>query len=155
MHAIGEFSGHPDTDSLAKRLVADFPGRRIFAYPDPAGRARKTSSLVGITDFSILQAHKIITLAHDAHPPIVDSVNAVNRKLKNAHGAVEMFFCPKRAPRTISSVERTVWLETNPNVAVIDKRTGVEHFSDGVRYITDYRFPVRSSQKSVHKGFGF
>lgn len=155
MHGIGELQGHPDTDALAKRLVGMFPGRRIIAYPDPSGRARKTSAMTGITDFSILESYKLITRARTAHPAIIDSVAAVNRKLKNAHGDIEMLLCPKRCPGTIKSLEKTVWLESNPNTATIDKKQGIEHFSDGVRYITEFLYPVRNNNTTAITGFRF
>jgi hypothetical protein len=154
MHALDEMQGHPDTDTLARRLREKYPDRRIIAYPDPSGRARKTSAVTGITDFSILEQYKIITRARSAHPPIVDSVQAVNRKLKNASGDVDMFFHP-RVQGTIKSMERTAWVESNPNTATIDKTQGVEHFSDGVRYITEYLYAVRNGLMVAKKGYNF
>lgn len=153
MHAIGELDGYPDTAALAKRLKLMFPDRKIIAYPDPAGRARKTSSPTGQTDFAILEAHGITTRAHKAHPPIVDSVAAVNAKLLSADDRTSMFFCPNRAPKTIRSMERTSWSETNVNVATIDKKGGEEHFSDGTRYITEFLFPITNQRKSAMQGW--
>lgn len=155
MHAIGELQGQPDTEALARKLKGLYPNKKIIAYPDPAGRARKTSAAVGITDFAILEQHGIITKARSGHPPIVDSAAAVNGKLRNANGGSTMFLCPRRAPMTIKSLQRTVWVETNPNIATIDKSSGEEHFSDGVRYITEYLFPVRNHKSATAKGFGF
>lgn len=155
MHAIGEFQGLPDTTALARRLKLTFPNRKIIAYPDPAGKARKTNSVTGQTDFAILEAHGITCLARNAHPALVDSAAAVNAKLKNSDGEVTMFLCPNRAPMTIRSLQRTQWVEKNPNTATIDKRNGEEHFSDGVRYITEMLFPVKNHKSAVAKGFGF
>lgn len=143
MHFVDEFIGHPDTDALAKNLRKKYPNNEIIAYPDPSGRARKTSAAVGKTDFSILEGHGIKTRARRKHPPIIDSVAAVNRKLKNARGDVGMYFRPE-LNSTIRSMERTVWTEKNPDNATIDKRNGDEHHSDGVRYATEYLFPVNS-----------
>jgi len=52
-------------------------------------------------------------------------------------------------------MERTIWLENNPDAAQIDKKEGVEHWSDGIRYYTDFRFPVKNHRASVHQGFLF
>ena len=157
MHALDEMMGHPDTDALAKRLVEKYKkaGHRVIAYPDPSGRARKTSATVGKTDFSILESYGIQTRAHSAHPAIVDSVAAVNRKLQNANGKYEMFFKTSAVPHTIKSMERTKWVESNPNLATIDKKEGIEHFSDGVRYITEYCYPVKSHTEVTAKGKSF
>jgi hypothetical protein len=154
MHALEDFIGHPDTETLAKRLKAHYGKRKLIAYPDPSGNSRKTSAAVGITDFTILKESGIIVRARDAHPPIIDSVAAVNRKLKTANGLVEMLYHPK-ANHTIKSVERTVWSENNPNTATIDKKEGIEHHSDGVRYITEFLYPVRQAYRTVKQGSTF
>ena len=154
MQAIDEFKGHPDTETLADVLATKYKGHRIFAYPDPSGNARKTSAAVGRTDFSILRSRGIQVCARTKAPPIIDSVNAVNRKLKSAAGDVAMFIHP-RCTGTINSLERTSWQDNNPDLAMISKKEGVEHFSDGVRYITEYLFPIHAGTKVAARGFGF
>lgn len=155
-HWLDEISGHPDTASVAKTLKSKYidKGHKVIAYPDPSGKARKTSAAVGTTDFSILQQHGIKLMVRPKAPPIVDSVNAVNSQLKNARGDINMYFHP-RCVNTIRSMERTVWLENNPDTAQIDKKEGVEHWSDGIRYYTDYRFPVKHTKAGVVSGFQF
>ena len=154
MHILDEMIGHPDTESLAMAIKAKFPGHRIRAYPDPAGKARKTSAAVGVTDFSILQSAGLGILARPKAPPIVDSVNAVNRKLENANGTVDILVHPK-CTNVIQSLERTVWVDNNPNTATICKKEGVEHFSDGIRYAVEYLWPLRAGTKTTTRGFGF
>lgn len=154
LHALDEFKGHPDTETLAQALKNKYLGHKIYAYPDPSGNSRKTSAAVGVTDFSILRAAGIEVLAKSKAPPIIDSVNAVNRKLKSAAGDVDIYVHP-RCKGLITSLERTKWVENKPELAVIDKSEGIEHFSDGARYIVDYKFPVRNSSKPVARGFGF
>jgi hypothetical protein len=154
MHFLDEFKGHPDTESLAEAIRLKFKGHEIIAFPDPSGKARKTSAPVGVTDFTILKKHGIKVLARSAAPPIVDSVAAVNGKLMNTKGEANMFFHPKCA-ETIKSIERTVWADRNADLAVIDKTQNVEHFSDGVRYATEYLFPVRGNEKKAVRGFNF
>ena len=153
-HFLDEMHGHPDTETLAIALKTRYRGHRIFAYPDPSGRARKTSATVGVTDFAILESHGIRCLAHSKAPPMVDSVNAVNAALKTADGKVSMYFHP-RCKNTITSMERTKWVDNNPNTATIDKSEGVEHHSDGVRYAADYLAPIRSAKKATARGFNF
>jgi hypothetical protein len=156
MHFIDQFKGHPDTEELAKAIVGRYKNgkRKVYSYPDPSGRARKTSSPVGRTDFSILESHGIHTLAHSKAPPIVDSVQAVNRMLKNANGDTNLYVHP-RCNDVILSLERTRWLDNNQDTASIDKSEGVEHFSDGVRYACEYLYPVRSGVKSTSRGRRF
>lgn len=156
IHIIDQFKGHPDTETLAKAILGRYRNgtRTIYAYPDPSGRARKTSAPVGRTDFSILESHGIRTLARSKAPPIVDSVQAVNRLLKDANGNTNMFIHP-RCNDVILSMERTRWLDNNPDTAAIDKSEGVEHFSDGIRYAVEFLYPVYSGVKVTARGRSF
>ena len=154
LHFLHEFKDHPDTETLAISLSTRFKGHKIYAYPDPSGKARKTSAPVGVTDFSILESYKIRVLARPKAPPIADSVQAVNRLLKTAAGGVNLYVHP-RCEGLIKSLERTKWVDKNPDTATIDKSEGIEHYSDGVRYAAEYLFPVRSGSKRTARGFNF
>jgi hypothetical protein len=153
---IDEFKHLPDTEELAKAIRGRYPKEKhkVFVYPDPTGKARKTSAAVGRTDFSILASYGFQVLARSASPSIVDSVKAVNRLLKTASGAVNLRVHP-RCTGIITSLERTEWLDKNPDTAAIDKSKGVEHFSDSVRYPVEYLWPVEAGTKRVARGFGF
>lgn len=153
IHILDEFKGHPDTETLARVISEKYKGHKIYAYPDPSGRARKTSATVGRTDFSILESFKIRCLAHPKAPAIVDSVAAVNKKLMTAAGDIDLYIHPK-CSGVITSLERTKWID-NPDTAVIDKSEGIEHFSDGVRYSVEYLFPVNQGTKRTSRGFNF
>jgi hypothetical protein len=154
VHILDEFKGHPDTETLAKAIATKYKGHRILAYPDPSGNARKTSAPVGRTDFSILRSHGINVLAHPKAPPIIDSVAAVNKKLLTAAGDIDLFVHP-RCVGVISSLERTKWVDKNPDSASIDKSENIEHFSDGIRYGIEYLFPVQQGTKRTARGFNF
>lgn len=155
-HCLDEFKGHPDTETLAQVLRAKYKdkGHDVYVYPDPSGRARKTSAAVGVTDFSILQAAGLKVVAKSKAPSIMDSVNCVNRKLKNAAGDVDVVIHP-RCEGVIKSLERTNWVDKNPDLAVIDKSEGIEHFSDGIRYFFDNKFPITNGSRAVVRGFSF
>jgi len=152
MHFLNEFQGHPDTECLAKDIKKKYidKGHKVFAYPDPSGRARKSSAAVGRTDFSILQSYGIQTLARSRAPGMADSVQAVNRLLLKGDGAINMYFHP-RCKHTIKSMERTVWRENNPDTLTIDKSEGIEHWTDSVRYSTEFLFPVQAGTKVTSK----
>lgn len=74
--------------------------------------------------------------------------------LMTAAGDVNLRIHP-RCEGTIKSLERTSWLDKNPDTAALDKTQGVEHFSDAVRYPIEYRWPVKNNQRVVSRGFGF
>ena len=156
MHFLDEFQGHPDTETLAKTIKKKYldKGHKVFSYPDPSGRARKSSAAVGRTDFSILQSYGIETIARNKAPPMADSVQAVNRLLLKGDGQINMYFHP-RCKHTIKSMERTVWREGNADALTIDKSEGVEHFSDGIRYATEFLFPVQAGTKKRSKTQSF
>lgn len=153
---IDEFKNLPDTEQLAKAINGRYKNgkRKIYVYPDPTGNSRKTSAVVGTTDFTILRDHGLIVCARTASPLIVDSVKAVNRLMLTASGAVNFYVHP-RCEGIIRSLERTNWLDNNPDTAALDKKGGDEHFSDSVRYPMEYLFPVVSSASVVKRGFKF
>ena len=153
MQVLDEMKGHPDTTELARRIAEKYKGHRLVAYPDPSGKARKTSAPVGQTDFTILKQYGIEVLAKSVAPSIVDSVAAVNGKLKSASGLVGLLV-DRKCRGVADSLERTRWVERNPDMACIDKSEGHEHFSDGIRYAVDWRYPIRKPA-SVVRGFSF
>jgi len=154
LHCLDEFKGHPDTETLAIAIKTKFEGHKIIAYPDPTGRARKTSAPVGRTDFSILESHGIQCNAHSKAVATVDSVAAVNKKLMTAAGDVGMYIHPS-CEGVIESLERTKWVDKNPDTATIDKSESIEHYSDGIRYGVEYMFPVQAGTKTARRGFRF
>lgn len=156
VHCLDEFSGFPDTETIAKALKKKYKdaNHRVFVYPDPTGKSRKTSAAVGVTDFTILRDHGLDVLAKNGSPPIVDSVKAVNRMLRTADDKVS-FYISNKCTGTITSLERTSWVDNKPDLAVIDKSQGVEHFSDGIRYFMDYKFPVVGGIRRAVRGNRF
>jgi hypothetical protein len=156
MHCLDEFKGHPDTETLALAIKEQFidEGHKVYAYPDPSGRARKTSAPVGRTDFSILQGAGIKCLARERAPPIVDSVACVNQMFMTAAGDIRAYVHP-RCVGTVNSLERTKWVDKNPDSATLDKSEGVEHFSDGIRYGFEFKFPIKQNKRVSARGFNF
>ena len=151
---FGEMEGFPDTETLAISLKARFPKRKIHVYPDPTGKARKTSAKVGTTDLAILASHGLVVHARNRSPGIVDSVNAVNKQLLNTSGDVGMYFDPS-CRSLIRSMERTKWVDNNANTVTIDKSDNVEHFSDGIRYATEWLFPINKPARDYRTGTSF
>ena len=148
LHVLEEHQGSPDTQTLAKFIKEKFPDRNIICYPDPAGGRGHTSSSIGKTDFSILREAGLQVCAKPRAPSLVDSANAVNRKLLNAKDETTLFVHP-RCSGVIKSFERTLWKESTPDIATIDKKQGTEHFTDGIRYLVDYIWPVANQLKVI------
>jgi hypothetical protein len=154
IHTLEESIGTANTQELAELIRRRFPKNKIICYPDPSGVARKTSAVVGVTDFSILRQAGFEVLAKSKAPGITDSANAVNRMFLNAAGETNWYVAPV-CTHFIKSLERTVWLESRPDSAIIDKSLDVEHFGDGARYFAEYMFPVNSYRTATKRGFVF
>ena len=152
LHAMDEFYGNADTYQLIRSIKGKYKNRDIICYPDASGRAMKTSAATGTTDFSILRNAGFKVLARSKQPPIIDSVNSVNALLKDATGKSRLYFNKGTTPRTIASIETTTWKEgftTGMDNAIIDKSKGVEHFSDGIRYICEFLYPIGKHKPQV------
>ena len=128
-----------NTQEMVTELRNRYGNRRLWVYPDPACRQRKTSA-GGATDLSILQNAGFVVKVPHAHNPVRDGVNAVNSKLCNAVGQ-RSFFVDPRCRRLIECLERQNY---KPGTTQPDKDSGYDHLTDAVRYYVDYVFPVRT-----------
>jgi hypothetical protein len=161
VYVLDEMMGAPNTEEWCARIWRKYGETNpIAVFPDPTGNSNKTSATAGTTDFSIIKnvreeySWKMQLFAKSASPKIVDSVAAVNKMLMNAHGEVNLYVSAD-CINTIRSLERTVWLDNNPNTAIIDKKQDVEHMSDGLRYYIDYRHPAITKKRVVASGSAF
>jgi hypothetical protein len=150
-----ELQGANNTEDLARRLWDRYGKTNpISLFPDPSGVARKTSATVGTSDFTILEDRrneypwKFKLYAPSKAPKIVDSVASVNKKLLNANGDSEVVVA-NRCTETVKSLERTIWMENNPDSMMISKKEDIEHMSDALRYLIDYRYPAAGQKKVV------
>lgn len=138
VHFIDEISiDGANTQEVCDEIRRRYGSSKIIAYPDPAGRQRKTNAPAGRTDLSIIQNNGIPVKVRSSHTPVRDRVNALNTKLKNANGEIGMFVSPK-CRNIIRSLERLSYKE---DTSVINK-DGNEHMFDAVSYLIDYLYPV-------------
>ena len=145
LHAIDEIVlTSSNTDEMVQEIKNRYSDRKIFVFPDPSGKAMK-SSAGGKSDISILTNAGFIIKAPNKHTPVRDTINAVNSMLLSASGERKMFFDPK-CKQTIESMDRWEYKEGS---MIPDKNGAVDysHMCDCVRYITDYLFPVRKEFK--------
>jgi len=127
------------TEDTCDELKRRYPNSKINIFPDPAGRQRKTSA-GGKTDISILQNAGFDVKVRNSHTPVRDRVNAVNSKLKNARGNIGLYIDPK-CKNIINSLEKMIY---KPGTNVIDKDGKLDHMADGLGYLVDYLYPVRT-----------
>ena len=127
-----------NTAELVAEVSARYPKSKIWAYPDPASRQRKTSA-GGATDLTILQNAGWIVKCPQSHTPVRDRINAVNSRLKDSTGIRHLHFSPT-VKYTIEGLERQTYKE---GTSQPDKESGYDHMMDALGYMVDYQFPVR------------
>jgi len=124
-----------NTEELAVEMKKIAPD--IECYPDPAGKARSTTSRR--SDHQILRDHGFMIRAKASHPSHIDRLNALNRKLKDADGKVGMTIDPS-----------CVYLIKDLEQCQRDKRGGLAkdqidltHALDACSYAISHKWPIR------------
>lgn len=143
MHIIDEirmFSSN--TQEMVAEIKQRYPRSKIWVYPDPASRQRKTSA-GGQTDLSILTNAGFVVKAPNAHDPVRDGINAVNSRLCDANGVRRLLIDPK-CKYTIEALERHAYKE---GTSQPDKDAGYDHMSDALRYMISYIWPLKRDVK--------
>ena len=132
-----------NTQELVAEIQARYPKSKVWAYPDPASRQRKTSA-GGLTDLTILQNAGFIVKCPTSHTPVRDRINAVNSRLKDSTGVRHLYFAPF-VKYTIEGLERQTYKE---GTVQPDKDSGYDHQMDALGYMVDYLFPVRKDTQA-------
>ena len=124
-----------NTEELANEMKKIAPN--IECYPDPAGKARSTTSRR--SDHQILRDHGFLIIAKKAHPSHIDRLNALNRKLKDAEGNIGMTVDPS-----------CIYLIKDLEQCQRDRRGGLAkddaeltHALDACSYAISHKFPIR------------
>ena len=121
-----------NTDEVCAMLRARFPDRKVIAYPDPTGSARKTSS-AGRTDHEIIRQHGFGCISPKTPWAVKDKINATNCMIRTANGQIRLFVHP-RCKNTIK-VLKNVTYKQGADDYIIDKSAGIEHWTDGAGYL--------------------
>lgn len=138
-----------NTEEMAGELKRRYPNRRVVVCPDPAGKQRKTSAPVGVTDFTILQRAGFQIRAPNAAPPVVDRIN----------NAQAMYFDPTTSRRRIRIHPNAKALVTGlsnltykEGTSQPDKKSGFDHICDAMDYLVWQEFNVLYRGPSVAFG---
>jgi len=127
-----------NTQELVAEISARYPKSKVWAFPDPASRQRKTSA-GGATDLTILQNAQFVVKCPTSHTPVRDRINAVNSRLCDSTGDKHLFIHP-RCKYTIEGLERQTYKE---GTVQPDKDSGYDHQMDALGYLVDYLYPIR------------
>jgi PBSX family phage terminase large subunit len=141
LYIIDEILMHnSNTQELAQEIRNRYPKSKVFAFPDPAGSARKTSAN-GQTDHTILENHGFTVKAPRRHDPVRDRINALNARLCDANKETHLYIS-KSCKYTIESLEKYTYKE---GTQIPDKDSGYDHIFDALSYCVAYLFPVRKN----------
>lgn len=121
-----------NTDEVCAMLKQRFPDRKIIAYPDPTGSARKTSS-AGRTDHDIIRRFGFGCVSPKAPWAVKDKINATNWMIRTAEGQMRLFVHP-RCKHTIKALKNVTYKQGAEDY-VIDKSANIEHWTDGLGYL--------------------
>jgi len=143
LHCVDEIAMFgSNTNELVDELLSRYPTQKIFAYPDPAGRQRKTSA-AGQTDITILQNRGLVVKAPRRHTAVRDRINAVNSRICDSTGERHLWVAPS-CKRTSEGLERQTY---KPGTTQPDKESGLDHMMDALGYLVDALYPVRKQQE--------
>ena len=127
-----------NTDEMVEEIRDRYGDKtKIFIYPDPACRQRKTSA-GGKTDLSILQNAGFNVKCKFKHSPVRDRINAVNSSLKSANGKRYIFVDPSCKIIT-KGLQRQIYKE---NTNIPDKEQGFDHMNDSIGYLIEIVKPL-------------
>jgi phage terminase large subunit len=135
-----------NTDELVDEIKHRYPRSKVFVYPDPSGNQRKTSA-GGRTDHTILQNAGFLLKAPRSHLPVRDRINAVNSRLKDTMGNINLYISPK-CKRTIECLEKQTYKE---GTVQPDKDSGYDHMMDALGYMVSYLFPIKRDTSHIEQ----
>ena len=137
-----------NTEEMCK-AVGDIYGysKPFEIYGDYSGTFRSTKSRS--TDYDIIK--EILpnsAIKTKPNPSVVDRVNAVNSRLKNAKGQKRLFINPK-CKHLIKDFEQVVWKEGKRE---IDK-SNIErtHSSDAIGYYIEFEYSLKGKPEVTHR----
>ena len=132
-----------NTDEMVDEIKNRYGSKiKIFVYPDPAARQRKTSA-GGRTDLTILQNAGFNVKCKLKHSPVRDRINAVNSRLKSANGKRYIFVSPS-CKTMIKGLQRQIYKE---NTNIPDKEEGFDHMNDSIGYLIEIVKPLIAQSK--------
>jgi len=128
-----------NTDEMCAEIHRRYPGKKIFVYPDPSAKARKTSA-GGKTDLSILTNAGFICKVMPRHMAVRDRINSVNAKLCSASGKRDIYIHPK-CKNMLNSIAKQTYKE---GTTLPDKTQGYDHFTDSLGYLISFLYPIKT-----------
>ena len=117
-------------DTAKKSMVPPF---EISVFPDPAGKARKTSSTT--TDHKILYNAGFNVQVKRSHPAVKDRINSVN----SAFASNKLLIDP--SCKSLRNCLNKLSYREGSNEQ--DKQSGLDHMPDALGYMVEYLYPIQ------------
>jgi hypothetical protein len=136
-----------NTEEACLEIKRRYPNAKVTVYPDPSGRARKTSAS-GNTDFTIIQKYFNL-YAPRAPYAVEDRINTTNAAMCSADGH-RRFYVDPSCTVTIKCFEGMAYKE---GTKVPDKTLGLDHMPDGAGYLLMAECPMNRTPSVQIIGF--
>lgn len=133
-----------DTQEMAQEIQRRYPNRKMFAYPDASGAARKSSAIGGITDHILLKNAGMTLRVGSVNPAVKDRIASVNSAFKQVDGKCKLTIDPK-CTKLINGLRKHVYKEGTRSPEK-DGATDFSHFNDALGYLVNYLYPVKIDQ---------
>jgi hypothetical protein len=139
LHVFDEIElRNTNTFEMCDEIKKRYPNSRVHVFPDPAGSARKTSSIT--TDHKILSNAGFNVHVRRSHPPVKDRINSVN----SAFSSGKLLIDP-RCKSLSESLTKLSYREgsNEPSKGGANDYT---HFTDALGYMCEYLYPITKIQ---------
>jgi hypothetical protein len=158
LHIFDEYKQqNSNTRYLMESILKDYPGREMTVFPDPSGKARKTSAIGGETDFTIIQSFGAHVVAPSKAPHVADSINTMNTLMCNGAGIRRLFIDPS-CTKLIKDLDTWLYEENRsgtPTNSRPDKKSGNDHLPDALKYLVWSEFGMKGREARNVKVEGF
>lgn len=162
-HVIGEvwIPKHSNTLKVCRKLEEDWGGHqgRVILYGDATGGARGSAKVRG-SDWDLIRGFfkeewsgtgRWSARVPRSNPAERSRVNAVNCRLRDARGSINLLVDPKAAPNLVEDLEGVRIL--TGTAGELDKKTDptLTHISDALGYYIQRQFPVYGETGTIRQ----
>ena len=158
LHIFKEYKQqNSNTRFLMETLLEDFKDREMTVFPDPSGRARKTSAIGGETDFTIIREFGAHVVAPSKAPHTADSINTLNTMMCNGANRRRIYIHPT-CTELIKDLDTWLYEEdkgTTEYLSRPDKKSGKDHLPDALKYLVWSEFGMKGRQALNIEVLGF
>jgi hypothetical protein len=143
-YAVDEHLDLFDTPELIEVLENIYAGRKVFVYPDAAGKSRKSVD-GNSSDIKLLKQAGFSVRVDNSNPGVMTRVNGMNTMFCNAMNERKYFINTTMCPKYTRAVEQQSYDE---NTKMPDKKNGHDNKGiDASGYLIAKLFPLRFSRR--------